>query len=94
MAQKYANLSWALILNDLANKYATNNIRLYRDDRVTIFRNRTLPQVERTRKEILINKALQGIRTEDNNIQSNFKSVDYLDITLNLANGRTQHTEN
>lgn len=40
------------ILNDLANKYGTNKIGLYRDDGIAIFKNTTRPQSERTRKEI------------------------------------------
>ena len=40
------------ILNDLANNYGTNNIGLYRDDGLAIFKNTTGPQAERTRKEI------------------------------------------
>ena len=35
------------------------------------------------------NKALQGTRTENNNLKQ-FKSVDYLDITLNMTNGLFQ----
>ena len=34
------------ILNDLANKYGTNNIGLYRDDGLAIFENKTEPQEE------------------------------------------------
>ena len=52
------------ILNDLANKYGTNNIGLYREVGLTIFRNTTGPQAERTEGN---NNKLQGTRTEDNN---------------------------
>ena len=40
------------ILNDIARKYGTNNIGLYRDDGLTIFKNTTGPQAERTRKKM------------------------------------------
>ena len=75
------------ILNDLANKYGTNNIGLCRDDRLAIFKNRTGPQAERTRKEIARCFKEHGLKIT---IQSNLKSVDYLDITLNLTNGLFQ----
>ena len=75
------------ILNDLANKYGENNIGLYRDDGFAIFRNTTGSQAERTRKEIIRHFKEHGLKIT---IQSNLKSVDYLDITLNLTNGRFQ----
>ena len=75
------------ILNDLANKYGTNNIGLYRDDGLAIFENKTEPHAERTRKEIT--RRLQEQRLTIT-IQTNLKSVDYLDITLNLTSGLFQ----
>ena len=39
-------------MNGLANKYGTNNIGLYKDDGLAIFKNTTGPPAERTRKEI------------------------------------------
>ena len=72
------------ILNDLANKYGTNNIGLYRDDGIAIFKKITGPQSERTRKEITRCFKGHGLKIT---IQSNLKSVDYLDVTLNLTNG-------
>ena len=75
------------ILNDLTNKYGTNNIGLYRDDGLAIFKNTTGPQAERTRKEIARCFKEHGLKIT---IQSNLKSVNYLDITLNLTNGLFQ----
>ena len=75
------------ILNDLASKYGTNNIGLYRDDGLAVFRNTTGPPAERTRKEIIRHFKEHGLNIT---IQSNLKSVDYLDITLILTNGRFQ----
>ena len=75
------------LLNDLANKYGKNNIGLYRDDGLAIFKNTTGPQAERTRKEITRCFKEHGLKIT---IQSNLKSVDYLDVTLNLTNGLFQ----
>ena len=75
------------ILNDLANKYWTNNIGLYRDEGLAIFKNTTGPQVERTQKEITRHFKEHGPKIT---IQSNLKSLDYLAITLNLTNGLFQ----
>ena len=63
------------ILNNLANKYGTtNNIGLHRYDGLAIFKKE---EITRCFKE-------HGLKIT---IQSNLKSVDYLDITLNLTNG-------
>ena len=75
------------ILNDLANKYWTNNIELYRDEGLAIFKNTTGPQIERTQKEITRRFKEHGPKIT---IQSNLKSLDYLDVTLNLTNGLFQ----
>ena len=75
------------ILNDLANKYWTNSIGLYKDEALAIFKNTTGPQVERTQKEITRGFKEHGPKIT---IQSNLKSLDYLDITLNLTNGLFQ----
>jgi len=40
-------LAGILILNDLANTYGTNNIGLYMDDGLAIFKNTTGPLAER-----------------------------------------------
>ena len=75
------------ILNDLANKYWTNSIGLYKDDGLAIFKNTTGPQVERTQKEITRGFKEHGPKIT---IQSNLKSLGYLDVTLNLTNGLFQ----
>ena len=69
------------ILNDLANKYGTNNIAKGRRTRHFQEHNRTS-----SRKNT---KRLQEHRLKIT-IQSNLKSVDYLDITLNLTSGLFQ----
>ena len=60
------------ILNDLANKYGTNNIGLYRDDGLAIFKNTTGPQAERTRKEIRRRFKEHGLKIT---IQSNLPTA-------------------
>ena len=58
------------ILNDLANKYWTNNIGLYGNDGLAIFKNTTGPQAERTQEEITRGFEEHGPQIT---IQSNFK---------------------
>ena len=64
--------------NNLSNKYRTNNIRFYRDDGLATFKN-----TERTRREITRHFKEHGLKIT---IQSNLKSLDYLNITINLTN--------
>ena len=66
------------ISNNLSNKYRTNNIRFYRDDGLATFKN-----TERTRREITRHFKEHGLKIT---IQSNLKSLDYLNITINLTN--------
>ena len=63
-----------IILNALAHKYGTNNIWLYRDDELIIFKNTTGLWAERTRKEITRHFKEHGLKITT---QSNLKSVDY-----------------
>ena len=67
-------LDGLFILNDLANKYGTNNIGLYRNDGLAIFRNTPGPQAERKRKEIITHFKEHGLKIT---IQSNLKSDMY-----------------
>ena len=72
------------ILNNLCDRYGKNNIGLYRDDGLAVFRNTTGPQAERIKKDITRRFKEYGLKIT---IQSNLKSVNYLDVTFNLANG-------
>ena len=72
------------ILNNLCDRYGKNNIGLYRDDGLAVFRNTTGPQAERIKKDITRRFKEYGLKIT---IQSNLKSVNYLDVTSNLANG-------
>ena len=55
----------------------------HRDDGLAIFNNITGPQAERKWKEIIRHFREHRLKIT---VQSNLKSVDYLDITLNLTN--------
>ena len=72
------------ILNNLCDRYGKNNIGLYRDNGLAVFRNITGPQAERIKKDITRRFKEYGLKIT---IQSNLKSVNYLDVTFNLANG-------
>ena len=72
------------ILYQLSRKYNKNNIGLYRDDGLAVFKNISGPKAEK------IKKHLKNIFCKDNlNIiaKCNLKIVDYLDVTLNLSDG-------
>ena len=73
-----------LILNDICNKYGKDNIGLYRDDGLAIFKNTTGTQAERIKKDITRRFKKYGLKIT---IQTNLKVVDYLDVTFNLTNG-------
>ena len=67
--------------NQISQHYNKNNIGLYRDDGLAVFRNVSGPQSERIKKKLqklFKNNGLEIV------IECNKKIVDYLDITLNL----------
>ena len=69
------------LIHKLSLKYNKNDIGLYLDDGLVIFKNFTGPKSEKVKKDI------QNFFKEnevDILIQSNMKRVNYLDITLNL----------
>ena len=68
------------MLSLIGNKYNPNNIRLYRDDGLAVFKNTSGPQSEKIKKtfqRMFKNKGLDII------INCNMKIVNYLDVTLN-----------
>ena len=68
----------------MSKKFSSNNIGLYRDDGLSLFRNISGRQAERHEKTIqkfFKDKGLQII------IKCNLKIVDYLDVTSNLNDG-------
>ena len=72
------------MLSLIGNKYNPNNIGLYRDDGLAVFKNTSGPQSEKIKKtfqRMFKNKGL------DININCNMKIVNYPDVTLNLNDG-------
>ena len=72
------------MLSLIGNKYNPNNIGLYKDGRMTVFKNTSGPQSENIKKtfqKMFKNKGLDII------IYCNMKIVHYLNVTLNLNNG-------
>ena len=72
------------ILYQLSRIYNKNDIGLYRDDCLAVFRNTNGPQAEK------IKKHFQSIFRKNNLsiiVKCNLNTVDYLDVTLNLSDG-------
>ena len=69
------------ILDGLCGMYGKGNIGLYRDDGIAVFK---IPQAERERKNITRYFKDHGLNIT---IQTNMKSVNYLDVTFNLTTG-------
>ena len=78
---------WKLVgtflLHKLSLKYNKNDIGLYHDDGLAIFKNISGPKSEKSKKDI---QKLFKENELDINIQCNMKMVNYLDVTLNLEN--------
>ena len=71
------------LLYKLSLKYNKNDIGLYRDDGLAIFKNISGPKSEKIKKNI---QKLFKENQLDIVIQCNMKTVNYLDVTLNLEN--------
>ena len=71
------------LLHKLSLKYNKNNIGLYCDDGLAIFKNISGPKSEKIKKNI---RKLFKENQLDIVIQCNMKTVNYLDVTLNLEN--------
>ena len=72
------------LLSQLSSKCRKENIGLYRDDGLAVFKNISGPQSEKLKKEF------QNVFNDNHlkiEIKCNLKIVDYLDITLNLNDG-------
>ena len=72
------------LLDKISEKYEKNSIGLYRDDGLSVFKNKSGTQLERVKKNL--QKTFKDFGLE-NVPESNLKSVNYLDVTLNLNNG-------
>ena len=71
------------MLNKISEKYDKNDIGLYRDDDLAVFKNISGPESERIKKNFqsLFKKYGREI------IACNKKVIDYLDVTFNLKDG-------
>ena len=70
------------LLYELSKLYEKKDIGLYRDNGLVVFKNKSGPESEK------IKKSIQAIFRENElkiTIQCNLKTVDYLDVTFNLA---------
>ena len=74
-----------LILDQLGNQYGKKNVGLYRDDGLAAFEDISGPQGERIKKDITKFFTNLGLRIT---VKTNLKIVDFLDVILNLSNGR------
>ena len=72
------------ILSILASKYRKEDIGIYRDDGLAVFKNTSGPQSERIKKDF---QKIFKKHDLDIVIQCNMKVVNYLDVTLNLNTG-------
>ena len=72
------------LLEKISEIYNKSNIGLYRDDGLSIFRNKSGTQLEKMKKELqrLFKEYDLEITTE-----SNLTIVNYLDVTFNLKDG-------
>ena len=72
------------LLDKICEKYEKNSIGLYRDDELSVFKNKSGTQLERIKKNL--QKTFKDFGLEIV-AESNLKIVNYLDVTLNLNNG-------
>ena len=72
------------MLNKISEKYKKNNIGLYRDDGLAVFKNISGPESERIKKNFQSLFKKYGLEII---IECNKKVVDFLDVTFNLKDG-------
>ena len=72
------------LFSTLRDKFKSNDIGLYRDDGLALFKRTSGPQTERKRKEIIKHFKNHGLAIT---IHSNLHIVNFLDVTLNLTDG-------
>ena len=73
----------SFILNQLGPVIEKNDIGLYRDDGLTIFRGISKPMIEKNKKLIVKTFKQCGLAIT---IECNLKSINFLDITFDLQN--------
>ena len=74
----------SFLLYKISEKYDKNSIGLYRDDGLSLFKNKSGTQLERIKKNL--QKTFKDFGLEIV-AESNLRIVNYLDVTLNLNNG-------
>ena len=72
-------------LSQLPDRYQKENIGLYRDDGLGVVRDMSGCETERMRKDVTKHFKNLGLRIT---IETNMKITNFLDLTLNLANGK------
>ena len=72
------------MLNKISEKYDKNDIGLYRDDGLAVFKNISGPESERIKKNFQSLFKKYGLEII---IECNKKVVDFLDVTFNLKDG-------
>ena len=72
------------LLNNLANKFDKNSVGLYRDDGIALFKNINGHRADKIRIEFHQLFQENGLSLV---IECNLKTVNYLDITLDLNTG-------
>ena len=72
------------LLNNLSNKFDKNSVCLYRDDGLALFKNINGHRADKIRKELHQLFMENGLSLE---IDCNLKTVNHLDITLDLNTG-------
>ena len=73
----------AFLLDKISKKYDKNSIGLYRDDGLSVFKNKSSTQLERIKKNLQKTFKDFGLKIV---AESNLRIVNYLDVTLNLSN--------
>ena len=77
-------LAGLFMLNELPKNFDKDNIGLYRDEGLSVFKNRYGHQNDKVRKEIIDLFKQHHLNLE---IKCNLKIVDYLDVTFGLTAG-------
>ena len=70
------------LLYQVSNRHNKKDVGLYQDDGLTVFKNKSGPQVQIIKNEF--QNIFRGIGS--NIVTCNLKVYDYLDVTLNLLN--------
>ena len=80
-----SSMGRTVYMNKLRTKFNNENIGLYRDDGLAAFRNMGPRTADKIKKQFIDTFKEYGLKIT---IESNLKIVNYLDITLDLSNGK------